>query len=78
MGIVLILQVLNAFQIFTEVWVMTGGGPELSTDVIGTYIYRTAFAAMDLGYAPAMGMLLFAGLFIFSTVRVVQLRRTEA
>lgn len=77
MGMLIILQVLNAFQIFTEVFVMTGGGPMRTTEVLGTYIYKTAFEGMDLGYASAMGMLLFAALFAFSTVRVALLRRTE-
>jgi multiple sugar transport system permease protein len=78
MGMLLILQVLNAFQIFTEVYVMTGGGPMRTTEVLGTYIYKTAFGEMDLGYACAMGMLMFAALFVFSTIRVARLHRTEA
>jgi multiple sugar transport system permease protein len=78
MGMLFILQVLNTFQIFTEVYVMTGGGPMRTTEVMGTYIYKTAFGEMDLGYAAAMGMLMFAALFVFSTVRVAQLRKTEA
>jgi ABC-type sugar transport system permease subunit len=77
MGMLLILQVLNAFQVFTEVFVMTGGGPMRTTEVLGTYIYTTAFNEMDLGYASAMGMLMFAALFVFSLVRVARLRRTE-
>lgn len=77
MGMLFILQVLNAFQIFTEVYVMTGGGPMRTTEVLGTYIYKTAFGEMDMGYAAAMGMLMFAALFAFSTARVAQLRKTE-
>jgi len=78
MGMLLILQVLSAFQVFTEVYVMTNGGPMQSTEVIGTYIYKTAFGQMDLGYAAAMGMLMFAALFTFSAVRLVQTKKTEA
>jgi ABC-type sugar transport system permease subunit len=74
MGILLIIQVLTTFQIFTEVYVMTNGGPMHSTEVIGTYIYKTAFGSMDLGYASAMAMLMFAALLIFSIIRLVQLR----
>ncbi len=75
MGILLIIQVLTTFQIFTEVFVMTNGGPMHATEVIGTYIYKTAFGSMDLGYASAMAMLMFAALFIFSMVRLWQLRQ---
>ena len=74
-GILSIIQVLTAFQIFTEVFVMTNGGPMHSTEVIGTYIYKTAFGAMDLGYASAMAMLMFAVLFVFTMIRFFQIRQ---
>jgi multiple sugar transport system permease protein len=74
-GILSIIQVLTAFQIFTEVYVMTNGGPMHATEVIGTYIYKTAFGAMDLGYASAMAMLMFAALFIFTMIRFLQMRQ---
>ncbi len=74
-GILSIIQVLAAFQIFTEVYVMTNGGPMHATEVIGTYIYKTAFGAMDLGYASAMAMLMFAALFIFTMIRFLQMRQ---
>lgn len=74
-GILSIIQVLTAFQIFTEVYVMTNGGPMHATEVIGTYIYKTAFGAMDLGYASAMAMLMFAALFAFTMIRLIQMRQ---
>ena len=46
-----------------------------ATEVIGTYIYKTAFGAMDLGYASAMAMLMFAALFIFTMIRFLQMRQ---
>ena len=75
--ILLIIQVLTTFQIFTEVYVMTNGGPMHSTEVIGTYIYKTAFGAMDLGYASAMAMLMFAALLAFSVIRLYQLKQVS-
>lgn len=77
MGILFIIQVLMTFQIFTEVYVMTNGAPLHSTEVLGTYIYKTAFGSMDLGYASAMAMLMFLALAVFSIVRMAQLRRTD-
>jgi putative chitobiose transport system permease protein len=73
--VLLIIQVLTTFQIFTEVYVMTNGGPMHSTEVIGTYIYKTAFGAMDLGYASAMAMLMFGALLLFSVIRLYQLKQ---
>ncbi|HEY5037620.1 MAG TPA: sugar ABC transporter permease, partial [bacterium] len=77
MWILSIIQVLTTFQIFTEVYVMTNGGPMHVTEVIGTYIYKTAFGAMDLGYASAMAMLMFAALFAFTMVRFLQLKQAS-
>lgn len=75
-SVLVIIQVLTAFQIFTEIYAMTGGGPMRSTEVLGTYIYETAFHDLNMGYAAAMAMLMFAALAVFSAVRVWQLRRT--
>jgi len=75
MGILLIIQVLLTFQIFTEVYVMTNGAPMHATEVLGTYIYKTAFGAMDMGYASAMAMLMFLALALFSLIRLAQVRR---
>lgn len=77
MWILSIIQVLAAFQIFTEVYVMTNGGPMHATEVLGTYIYKTAFGSMDLGYASAMAMLMFAALFLFTVARFFQLKQSS-
>lgn len=76
-GILTIIQVLTTFQVFTEVYVMTNGSPWHTTEVISTYIYKTAFGSMDLGYASAMAMLMFAGLFVFTAVRFLQIRKAS-
>lgn len=76
-SVLVVIQVLVTFQVFTEVHVMTGGGPMRSTEVLGTYIYKTAFGGMDLGYASAMAMLMFVALAFFSAVRMVQLRNAQ-
>jgi multiple sugar transport system permease protein len=78
MRILFIIQVLITFQIFTEVYVMTNGDPMHVTEVLGTYIYKTAFGAMDLGYASAMAMLMFLVLAVFSMIRFAQVRRAGA
>jgi raffinose/stachyose/melibiose transport system permease protein len=45
-----------SFLVFDYVWVMTGGGPAGSSEVIGTFIYRTAFQNFEVGYAAAQGV----------------------
>ena len=66
MVLVVILSAIGALKVFGEVYVMTGGGPADSTNVIVHYIYRQAFVFLRMGYASAMGVVLFVLLFAFS------------
>lgn len=45
-----------SFLVFDYVWVMTSGGPAGSSEVLGTFIYRTAFRNFEVGYAAAQGV----------------------
>ena len=57
------------------IFVMTAGGPAGSTNTIATYIYVSAFRALDKGYASAVAVLLLVLLIIYALV-VIQIRRT--
>jgi multiple sugar transport system permease protein len=57
------------------IFVMTAGGPAGSTNTIATYIYVSAFRALDKGYASAVAVLLLALLIIYALI-VIQIRRT--
>ncbi|WP_286219371.1 carbohydrate ABC transporter permease [Paraoerskovia sediminicola] len=58
----LVLQVINAFQTFTQAYVVSGGtgGPADSTMFYTLYLYQKGFASLDMGYASAMAWLLLA------------------
>lgn len=60
-GIIAILCTLNSLKVFDIVQTMTGGGPYYATDVIGTFVYRTAFTSTlgmpRVGYASAATIL---------------------
>ncbi|WP_265520403.1 carbohydrate ABC transporter permease [Oerskovia flava] len=58
----LVLQVINAFQTFTQAYVVSGGtgGPADSTMFYTLYLYQRGFGALDMGYASAMAWLLLA------------------
>jgi multiple sugar transport system permease protein len=49
-----LLRSMDAFEIFAEPFVMTGGGPGNATDMLSVHIYKAAFLFFDLGYASAM------------------------
>ena len=64
-----VTHVIGTFQIFTEIYVMTNGGPLNRTTTIGYYLYVNAFKQFDMGYATAMAFVLFAMIFIFTLIQ---------
>lgn len=68
MLLLLLLQIIGTFQVFTEPFIMTGGGPENKTITLLMLIYRYAFIAGDYGKATALSLLLALFLGIVSAV----------
>ena len=60
----LIIQMIGAFQLFSEAYVMTRGGPAQATLTIAYYIYQNAFAFGRMGKASAIAWILFAIIFL--------------
>jgi len=55
----LVLGLIATFQIFTQPYVMTQGGPDNASYFYALYIYNTAFVQLRLGYASALSVILF-------------------
>jgi multiple sugar transport system permease protein len=51
--VALLIRGMDAFRVFDLVYVLTGGGPALRTDVLSYFIFRTAFTDRDFGLASA-------------------------
>jgi multiple sugar transport system permease protein len=70
---VVVISIINAFQAFDQVYVLTGGhgGPETGTYVLGIMLFQNAFAFLDFGYASALAWVMFA---ILLALTVLQLR----
>ncbi|MDQ8736458.1 sugar ABC transporter permease [Paenibacillus sp. LHD-38] len=66
---VLVLTIINSFQVFDLVSVMTNGGPGRSTNVIVFRIYQEAFINYRMGYAAAMSTVLFLIIMVISLVQ---------
>lgn len=66
----LVLQVINAFQTFTQAFVVSGGtgGPSDSTMFYTLYLYLKGFGQFDMGYASAMAWLLLVIVAIFTAI----------
>ena len=73
--VVLTLTIINSFQVFDQVYVMTSGGPGTSTLTLVQYIYTTAFQNLRMGYGAAIATLLFAILIAFALVQAYLYRR---
>ena len=53
----LFIRVMDALRIVDEVYMLTGGGPGMSTHYVGIYIWRTVLPKTDYGYGSAMSLL---------------------
>jgi len=62
---VLLLLIYNVRN-FSMVWVMTRGGPGVSSSTLPVMIYRAAFVDFQVGFASALSLLLFVILLVFS------------
>jgi len=73
-----VMLVIGGFQVFTQVYIMTRGGPGTSTEVMTSAIFKKAFQSYGgMGTASAMAWLLFAVVFVFvfAYMRIVKSRR---
>ena len=69
---------LSSFMSFDYVFILTGGGPAGSSDVVSTYIYREAFKNRSAGYAAAASMsLAFISIFIGGCFLLVRRLRKD-
>ena len=58
-GLVLLLRGIDAFKEFDKVFILTGGGPGTSTELLSIYIYRVAFRDWDLAYAAVCAFMVY-------------------
>jgi multiple sugar transport system permease protein len=73
-AVILVIRMADAFRIFDVVYVLTGGGPANTTDVLSTYIYRQMFTVFDFPGGAAAAMLLVLVTACFSLLAVALLR----
>lgn len=68
MFMVAILATINSLKAFAQIYLLTYGGPGLSTTTLGFYVYEQAFKSFQVGYASAAAIILFCiilGLTLF-------------
>ncbi len=68
----LVMQTITGFMVFTQAFIVTGGGPMDTTLFYALYLYRRAFESFQMGYASAMAWVLLVAValctaFLFKT-----------
>lgn len=74
-GLMIIITVTGAFQVFNEVMVMTAGGPNNSSHVLGTWLYQQGFTLNNFGYGAAIAAVIFVVTMLTGTAQLVYTRR---
>lgn len=75
MLLLLLLQIIGTFQIFTEPFLFTGGGPNNATLTLLMLIYRYAFIYGGFGQATALSLMLAVFLGVLSAIYLLATRR---
>lgn len=75
--LVLIITTIQALKLFTQVNIMTKGGPNGSTNTLVHYIYQSGFAGQKIGYASAASVILFLLILIIFLIQNKLLRGKE-
>jgi raffinose/stachyose/melibiose transport system permease protein len=69
-GLMMIVTISGAFQVFNEVMVTTSGGPDNASQVLGTLLYRSGFVKNDFGYAAAIATIIFIITLVLALIQV--------
>lgn len=62
----LVMGIIGSFQVFTQSYVMTQGGPHYATYFMVLYIYNSAFEFLKMGYAAALAWVLFLVIMVLT------------
>jgi len=71
----MVFRYIFVFRIFSEVWLLTGGGPARQTEVVGVYLYQEAFTFNAFGGASATGWIMVLISLVLGAGYLVALRR---
>ena len=76
-SLVITLLVIGTLRVFSQIYVMTNGGPANASASVILYVYRVGFQNGELGYAAALSSLLFVTILVVTAVelRVLRSRR---
>jgi multiple sugar transport system permease protein len=65
-----VINLINVFNQFPIIWVMTGGGPGYTTDTTTTLMYKLAFRSQEIGQSAALSVVNFGIILIFVLIYI--------
>lgn len=72
---ILVISVINSFQVFDLTFILTQGGPGIATTTIVMYIYDQGFRYFQMGYAAAIAWVLFIIIFLITLAQMQYQKR---
>jgi len=76
LAVTTIITFIGSFKLFSEIFIMTGGGPYNTTQVLGTYMYRAAFKFDEMGFGSAVAVVIFVITFLISILQLKSFKST--
>ena len=76
-ALVVLLRAIDAFKEFDKVFILTGGGPGIETELLSIYTYRINFKDWDLGYGAACAFMVYLVVLIMCSVFYKAITWTE-
>jgi multiple sugar transport system permease protein len=73
----MVIGIIGSFQVFTQIYIMTSGGPVNRTSTMVYYIYESAFKFYEMGYASTLAYALFVLLLVFTVLQLRLYRRAD-
>lgn len=73
-----LLRLIDAFKVLEVIYILTEGGPGLSTEILSLHIYKTAFVSQHLGRASALSNLLLTLVLLLSLALILARKLREA
>ena len=73
--LIVILQVIASLQVFSQIYLLTTGGPDFVTRPVIQYIYETGFSSFRVGYASAASYVLFVLILVVTAGQFILLQR---
>lgn len=74
--IAMVFRLIFAFRLFTEVWLLTKGGPARMTEVLAVYLYQQGFRYGDFGVAAATGWVMVLGSLLVASVYLLKMQKS--